>query len=267
MSCVNSKPQYSLHLKSFWTEYELQASTNIGAVILLQVYKQLSSFESTVMCVAICSKYTHARKITCLFRNISVVFLKSTTPKIFSLVNRLVSWSATLLVCMCTTVSTNTKTNHGPFEGTAWNASGREQLAIVIKLDNFNLIEALSEDRVGDEKQTSKWNGCCTLWIFIDPSWHKGTEGIRRGDKFKPMWVKRSCCNFATRPGRHKSSLLSPSDQHSQSGIWFWGEPVQLGNLTESQPTKRMNCFFLLLFGVFCWISELHRLSMGLDEP
>lgn len=266
MSCVNSKPQYSLHLKSFWTEYELKASTNVGAVILLQVYKQLSSFGSTVMCVAICSKYTHARKITCLFRNISVVFLKSTTPKIFSLMNRLVSWSATLMVCICTAVSTNTKTNHGSFDGTAWNASGREQLAIVIKLDNFNLIEALSEDRVGDEKQTSKWNGCCTLWIFIDPSWHKGTEGIRRGDKFKPMWVKRSCCNFATHPGRHKSSLCLL--QTSTTSLVFGSEvsPSNLVTWQKANLLKEWTAFFLLL-GVFCWISELHRLSMGLDEP
>lgn len=75
VSSVNSKPQYSLHFKSFWTEYVLKASTNIRVAILLQVH-ELSSFEGTVMCVATCSKDTHTMKRTFSFRHISVVFFK-----------------------------------------------------------------------------------------------------------------------------------------------------------------------------------------------
>lgn len=91
------------------------------------------------------------------------------------------------------------------------------------------------------EDRQVKW------WLYLmDDYLPKAAQ--RNCNKFKPVWRGATAI---LPPWQAQTLPLHPLDQHSRPDIWTQLSPVQLGKLTEGQPTTRVNlifCSFELFF-------------------
>lgn len=138
------------------------------------------------------------------------------------------------------------------FEGTPRNASGWECMVVFIKL---------YPKRSTICRQCESWKEYWQVkwWLYLMDD-YLPRRAQRNCNKFKPMWRRDS----AISPSWQTETLpLSPLDQHSQSDIWPQLSQSNLGN--RRPPTTRVN-FIFSCFGLFLQISELHQLSMELEQ-